>query len=115
MHGRSSSAAYAVLTPRLAPPPACASQAYISRARVDSFSLTADLMYVSANAPRIARALFEICLRRGWSSAAELCLTLSKVRVLCLSRTNRLDLGSRGWEGNGAAPAPRSSAWPCQR
>lgn len=55
-------------------------QAYISRARVDSFSLTADLMYVSQNAPRIARALFEICLRRGWSSAAELCLTMSKVR-----------------------------------
>jgi replicative superfamily II helicase len=54
-------------------------QAYISRARVDSFSLTADLMYVSQNAPRIARALFEICLRRGWSSAAELCLTMSKV------------------------------------
>ena len=54
-------------------------QAYISRARVDSFSLTADLMYVSSNAPRISRALFEICLRRNWSSAAELCLTMSKV------------------------------------
>lgn len=54
-------------------------QAYISRARLESFSLTADLNYVSANAPRIARALFEICLRRGWSSAAELCLTMSKV------------------------------------
>lgn len=62
-----------LLVPLLVP------QAYISRARVDSFSLTADLMYVSSNAPRIARALFEICLRRGWSSAAELCLTMSKV------------------------------------
>ena len=39
-------------------------------------------MYVSQNAPRIARALFEICLRRGWSSAAELCLTMSKARAL---------------------------------
>lgn len=41
-------------------------------------------MYVSQNAPRIARALFEICLRRGWSSAAELCLTLSKAFELRL-------------------------------
>lgn len=38
-------------------------QAYVSRARVESFSLTADMMYVSSNAPRIIRAIFEICLR----------------------------------------------------
>lgn len=55
-------------------------QAFVSRARVDSFSLTADMMYVSSNAPRIARAVFEICLRRGWSSTAELALMLAKVR-----------------------------------
>ncbi len=54
-------------------------QAYVSRARVDSFSLIADMMYVSSNAPRIARSVFEICLRRGWSSCAELALTLCKV------------------------------------
>lgn len=54
-------------------------QAYVSRARVESFSLIADMMYVSSNAPRIARAVFEICLRRGWSSCAELALTLCKV------------------------------------
>jgi len=57
-------------------------QAYISRARFDSFSLIADLNYVSQNAPRLARALFEICARRGWSSAADLCLTIAK----CLER-----------------------------
>ena len=54
-------------------------QAFVSRARVESFSLTADMMYVSSNAPRIARAVFEICLRRGWSSTAELALMLAKV------------------------------------
>lgn len=54
-------------------------QAYIARARIDSFSLTADMNYVSQNAGRIARALFEICLRRGWSGAAEVCLTMCKV------------------------------------
>ena len=53
-------------------------QAYISRARMDSFSLIADSNYVAQNAPRLARALFEICLRRGWSSGAELCLTIAK-------------------------------------
>lgn len=53
-------------------------QAYISRARIESFSLIADLNYVSQNAPRICRALFEICLRRGWSSLAEQLLTFSK-------------------------------------
>ncbi len=51
----------------------------MSRARVDSFSLTADMMYVSTNAPRIARAVFEIALRRGWSGTAELALRLCKV------------------------------------
>lgn len=57
----------------------CCVQAYVSRARVESFSLIADMMYVSSNAPRIARSVFEICLRRGWSSCAELALTLCKV------------------------------------
>ena len=60
----------------------CGMQAYVSRARVDSFSLIADMMYVSSNAPRIARSVFEICLRRGWSSCADLALTLCKVTML---------------------------------
>jgi len=55
-------------------------QAYISRARMESFSLTADMMYVASNAPRIARALFEIAARNRWSGAAELLLKLCKVR-----------------------------------
>jgi hypothetical protein len=47
------------------------SQAYMARPRVESFSLTADMMYISSNCPRIMRALFEICMRRnkvkaGW-------------------------------------------------
>lgn len=58
-------------------------QAYISRARVDSFSLTADMMYVASNAPRIARALFEIVARQRWSNASEMLLKLCKVRGAC--------------------------------
>ncbi len=41
----------------------CPHQAWIGRMRLESFSLTADLMYCSQNAPRIMRAIFEICLR----------------------------------------------------
>jgi hypothetical protein len=56
-------------------------QAYISRARIESFSLIADLNYVSQNAPRICRALFEICLRKGWYVVADQLLTFSKVSL----------------------------------
>ena len=62
-----------------------AAQAYVAKAKVDSFSLVADLMYVASNAPRICRALFEITLRRGWPQAAELILSFCKVR--CLMRS----------------------------
>ena len=57
-------------------------QAYISRARIESFSLIADLNYISQNAPRICRALFEICLRKGWYVVADQLLTFSKVSQL---------------------------------
>ncbi|CAK7322805.1 unnamed protein product [Dovyalis caffra] len=42
-------------------------QLYISRGSIDSFSLVSDAAYISASLARIMRALFEICLRRGWS------------------------------------------------
>jgi activating signal cointegrator complex subunit 3 len=35
-------------------------QAYVARPRIESFSLTADMMYCSQNVPRIMRALFEV-------------------------------------------------------
>ncbi|GAU12731.1 hypothetical protein TSUD_122230 [Trifolium subterraneum] len=41
-------------------------QLYISRGSTDSFSLVSDASYISASLARILRALFEICLRRGW-------------------------------------------------
>ncbi|KAF3438089.1 hypothetical protein FNV43_RR20845 [Rhamnella rubrinervis] len=41
-------------------------QLYISRGSIDSFSLVSDAAYISASLARIMRALFEICLRRGW-------------------------------------------------
>lgn len=53
-------------------------QAHLSRTFVQGFSLVADSNYVASNVGRICRALFEICLRRGWSSMADFMLTLCK-------------------------------------
>jgi hypothetical protein len=41
---------------------------YISKGKVESFSLIADMLYVGDNSPRIARALFEIALQNQWVS-----------------------------------------------
>lgn len=53
-------------------------QVYISRASMEGFSLVADSAYISASLGRIMRALFEICLRRGWCSMTALLLEYCK-------------------------------------
>ncbi len=54
------------------------------------------MMYVSQNAPRICRALFEICLRRSWSTAADMALTMCKVRLRRWHvRSTSMNTGSR--------------------
>jgi replicative superfamily II helicase len=53
-------------------------QGYVAQARVTSFTLQSDSNYVAQNAGRISRALFEICLKRGWSTMAHHYLGLSK-------------------------------------
>lgn len=53
-------------------------QAYVSRASLDAFSLISDAAFVSQNVCRIARALFEIALRRGWPALAARTLELAK-------------------------------------
>ncbi|QDZ24777.1 Sec63 domain-containing protein [Chloropicon primus] len=53
-------------------------QCYVSRTRFRSFALTMDAAYVADNAPRICRALFELCLKRGWCSMSELLLNICK-------------------------------------
>ena len=45
--------------------------AYISRARVEAFTLASDMRYIAQNMGRIARALFEIALHKGWASLAD--------------------------------------------
>ena len=53
-------------------------QAYVSKARVSSFTLISDTNYIASNAGRVARALFEMCLKSGNASAALKFLRLAK-------------------------------------
>ncbi len=53
-------------------------QSHISRGRVNSFSLISDQHYVVQNGSRIARALFEIALRKNWPLLAGRILKFAK-------------------------------------
>ncbi|THG98887.1 hypothetical protein EW026_g3361 [Hermanssonia centrifuga] len=54
-------------------------QAYISQLKLEGFALVADMVYIQQSAGRIIRAMFEICLKRGWSVPAKAALDLSKM------------------------------------
>jgi pre-mRNA-splicing helicase BRR2 len=54
-------------------------QAYISRLKLEGLALMADLVYVTQSAGRILRAIFEICLKKGWAQVAKLALDLCKM------------------------------------
>ena len=54
-------------------------QAFISQFKLDGFALASDMIYVSQSAGRIFRALFEICLRRGWSQLTLILLNVCKM------------------------------------
>ncbi|KAF5370279.1 hypothetical protein D9758_006929 [Tetrapyrgos nigripes] len=54
-------------------------QAYISQLKLDGFVLVADMVFVQQSAGRILRAMFEICLKRGWAVPAKACLDLCKM------------------------------------
>ncbi|KAJ2905059.1 Pre-mRNA-splicing factor brr2 [Zalerion maritima] len=54
-------------------------QAYISRLSLDGLALMADMVYVTQSAGRILRAMFEICLKKGWASVAKTSLELCKM------------------------------------
>lgn len=54
-------------------------QSFISRLKLEGLALMADLVYVTQSAGRILRAIFEICLKKGWSSVAKTALDLCKM------------------------------------
>ena len=53
-------------------------QAYISRARLEDFTLVSDSAYVAQNSARICRALFMIALNRRWGYLCLVLLSLCK-------------------------------------
>lgn len=64
-------------------------QGYIAQWQPDQPTLFSDFNYISQNAGRITRALFEICVQRGWASTAYLLLCCRHLihRVLCLCKS----------------------------
>ncbi|KAJ1557614.1 DEIH-box ATPase, partial [Cladochytrium tenue] len=54
-------------------------QAYISQLKLDGFALMSDMVYVTQSAGRILRAIFEMCLKRGWAQVARRALDLCKM------------------------------------
>jgi activating signal cointegrator complex subunit 3 len=53
-------------------------QAYISRAKIKSFTLITDMNYIASNASRVARAVFEICLKQNSAGPALKLLRIAK-------------------------------------
>lgn len=53
-------------------------QSYLNCQHVQSFTLQSDTNYITTNASRISRALFEICLKRGWATLTHHYLSISK-------------------------------------
>ncbi|KAJ3033781.1 DEIH-box ATPase [Rhizophlyctis rosea] len=54
-------------------------QSYISQLKLEGFALMADMVYVTQSAGRILRAIFEMCLKRGWAQLARKALDLCKM------------------------------------
>jgi pre-mRNA-splicing helicase BRR2 len=54
-------------------------QTWISQLKLEGYVLAADMVYVTQSAGRILRALFEICLRRGYARLSHVALDLCKM------------------------------------
>ncbi|KAG5462684.1 MAG: Sec63 Brl domain-containing protein, partial [Olpidium bornovanus] len=54
-------------------------QSYISHLKLEGFALVSDMVYVTQSAGRILRAVFEICLKRGWAQLARRALDMCKM------------------------------------
>ncbi|WFD36018.1 RNA helicase [Malassezia cuniculi] len=59
-------------------------QAHVSRLTLDDFALVSDSRYVTQNAGRVLRALFELALDRSYAGAASALLNLTKAVEHCV-------------------------------
>ncbi|KAJ2578702.1 Pre-mRNA splicing [Coemansia sp. RSA 1807] len=70
-------------------------QAHVSRLGLSGLALAADMVYVTQSAGRIFRALFELCVRRGWAQAARRalgwCKQVERRMWLAMSPLRQLD------------------------
>jgi pre-mRNA-splicing helicase BRR2 len=53
-------------------------QAYISRLSLEGFALNADMIYITQSAGRLLRAIYEIALKKQWSSLTKSMINLCK-------------------------------------
>ncbi|KDN46281.1 putative ATP dependent RNA helicase [Tilletiaria anomala UBC 951] len=54
-------------------------QAWVSQLKLEGYVLAADMVYVTQSAGRILRAIFEICLKRGYARLSHQALDLCKM------------------------------------
>ena len=54
-------------------------QAYISRLKLDGFSLVSDMAFIQQSAARIMRAIFEVAVKVGWSGLAKQTLSFANM------------------------------------
>lgn len=54
-------------------------QAYISQLKLEGFALVSDMVYVTQSAGRLMRAIFEVCLHRGWAQLTDKTHSLCKM------------------------------------
>ncbi|CAI4060676.1 hypothetical protein SKDZ_05G2530 [Saccharomyces kudriavzevii ZP591] len=59
-------------------------QSYFSQLKFEGFALNSDMVFIHQNAGRLLRAMFEICLKRGWGHPTRILLNL------CRSATTRM-------------------------
>jgi pre-mRNA-splicing helicase BRR2 len=54
-------------------------QAYISQLKLAGFDIVTDMVFVQQSAGRILRAMFEICLKKGWAQPTRILLDMCKM------------------------------------
>ena len=53
-------------------------QSYFSQLKFEGFALNSDMVFIHQNAGRLLRAMFEICLKRGWGHPTRMLLNFCK-------------------------------------
>ncbi|EJS43942.1 brr2p [Saccharomyces arboricola H-6] len=63
-------------------------QSYFSQLKFEGFALNSDMVFIHQNAGRLLRAMFELCLKRGWGHPTRILLNLCKSSTTRMWATN---------------------------